>query len=259
VNVKIILVLLIGLRLASGVFASEPGIIAFQSGEMRTPLVELCTSEGCSSCPPADQFLSELTDSKGLWRDYVPVSFHVDYWDRLGWKDRFARAEFTERQRAYARTWKSRSVYTPAFVIDGREWKGFFEGELLPRSVNDRVGVLRLERVESRSWKLKFRPVKKHEGTLNGHIVIQGLGLDSLVSSGENRGRRLEHDFVVLSKVRVDLELVDGLWSARLPLDIRSEVKGEMAISCWVESGGRILQATGGKIPKVKRAKKGSN
>src|SRR4051812_30961894 len=78
--------------------------------------VELFTSQGCSSCPPADQNLGKLARRP----DIVALSFHVDYWDYIGWKDRFASKESTERQRIYARTLKQRYVYTPEMVVDGR-------------------------------------------------------------------------------------------------------------------------------------------
>lgn len=95
---------------------------AFESSERTTTLVELFTSEGCSSCPPAEKRLAALRMHPGLWTEFVPVAFHVDYWHRLGWPDRFARPEFTKRQHAYASEWRASSVYTPCFVLGGREW-----------------------------------------------------------------------------------------------------------------------------------------
>src|SRR5256886_7314986 len=85
--------------------------------------VELFTSEGCSSCPPADAWISQLKESPDLWKKIVPVVFHVDYWDNLGWRDRFAKPEFTERQRRYVAACRGDSVYTPGFVVNGREWR----------------------------------------------------------------------------------------------------------------------------------------
>ena len=96
----------------------------FASGPQQTALIELYTSEGCSSCPPAETWMSRLKESPGLWKQFVPIAFHVDYWDRLGWRDRFSSQRWTERQRRYASLWQSESVYTPAVVVNGREQRG---------------------------------------------------------------------------------------------------------------------------------------
>ena len=94
----------------------------FQSGPAATALIELYTSEGCSSCPPAERWLSELKTDKALWTAFVPVAFHITYWDDLGWPDAYAKPAFTQRQRDYASAWNSPSIYTPEFVYQGREW-----------------------------------------------------------------------------------------------------------------------------------------
>ncbi|MGH7869893.1 MAG: DUF1223 domain-containing protein, partial [Candidatus Dormibacteraceae bacterium] len=88
--------------------------LEFRSAATQTALLELFTSEGCSSCPPAERWLTGLKDSPRLWEAFVPVAFHVDDWDRLGWPDRWASKEFSDRQRAYAASWGSASLYTPA-------------------------------------------------------------------------------------------------------------------------------------------------
>src|SRR5438477_9939189 len=79
------------------ILASE---MVFESGPARVHLLELFTSEGCSSCPPAEAWMTKLKDNPGLWHDFVPIAFHVDYWDHLGWRDRFAAKEWTARQQA---------------------------------------------------------------------------------------------------------------------------------------------------------------
>src|SRR5581483_3259392 len=104
--------------------ADTPSGVTLRSGDSQASLIELFSSEGCSSCPPAEEWLSGLQTSNGLWKEFVPVSFHVDYWDYLGWKDKWASPEFTRRQRSYASLFNSDSVYTPEFVLNGREWKG---------------------------------------------------------------------------------------------------------------------------------------
>ena len=100
----------IGLAAFAGLRA-EPA--RFTSGPAQTALIELFSSEGCSSCPPAERWLGSLRTEPGLWRGFVPVAFHVDYWNRLGWPDRFSTREFTAREYDYAAAWHSDSVYTP--------------------------------------------------------------------------------------------------------------------------------------------------
>src|SRR3954470_548589 len=111
---------LVMLALAAAISASAAEN-TFESGTQRTHLLELFTSEGCSSCPPAEAWLSKLKTEPQLWRDFVPVAFHVDYWDHLGWRDPFAAKRWTARQSEYSARWKNNSVYTPGFVLDGRE------------------------------------------------------------------------------------------------------------------------------------------
>src|SRR6266480_7047743 len=103
--------------------SARAGEQRFESGAQKTHLLELFTSEGCSSCPPAEAWLSKLKAQPRLWKDFVPLAFHVDYWDHLGWRDPFAAKEWTARQHQYSASWKSESVYTPGFVLDGREWQ----------------------------------------------------------------------------------------------------------------------------------------
>ncbi|MCB1738986.1 MAG: DUF1223 domain-containing protein, partial [Gammaproteobacteria bacterium] len=112
--------------------SAQPQSIHVNSGPRQVALLELFTSEGCSSCPPADRWLSGLIDDPRLWRELVPVAFHVDYWDYLGWPDRFASREFSRRQRDHARSGGLSQVYTPGVVLNGAEWRGWHRGRPLP-------------------------------------------------------------------------------------------------------------------------------
>ena len=99
-------------RLLTAVAIALPGLASAQSGPV---VVELFTSQGCSSCPPADDYLAGLVGRD----DVLPLAFHVDYWDRLGWKDTLATPEYTARQYAYGNSFQNRSVWTPQFVVGG--------------------------------------------------------------------------------------------------------------------------------------------
>ena len=118
--------------------------IIFQSGETQTSLLELYSSEGCSSCPPAEKWLTGLKEAPGLWRAFVPVCFHVDYWDYLGWKDDLASPQFTKRQRTSAQYLKLDSVYTPGFLVNGREWRGWFDGKKSFPLTSEKIGQLKV-------------------------------------------------------------------------------------------------------------------
>lgn len=84
--------------------------IIFKSSQRQTALLELYTSEACGSCPPAELWLSRLKNVNGLWSEFVPVAFHVDYWSNLGWRDKFSKREFTLRQQNYAQIWSAQDI-----------------------------------------------------------------------------------------------------------------------------------------------------
>jgi hypothetical protein len=211
----------------------------FSSGENRTHLLELYTSEGCSSCPPAEAWLGTLRDAPGLWRDFVPVVFHVVYWDRLGWSDRFASRDFTARQYAYASRWSSDSVYTPGFVLDGTEWRP--AARRPPPATADKAGVLSADYADDGTCRVKFTA----PGDYEVHVALLGGGIVSPVRAGENAGRTLHHEFVALALRTARLEA--GAAQVMLPAAVRDGVT-RTALAVWVTRRGELtpLQATGG-------------
>ena len=106
-------------------------VFRLESRSESLKLIELYTSEGCSSCPPAEKWLSGFLKDPGLWTHRVPVAFHVDYWDRLGWKDKYASRENTLRQYRLRDEGALKSIYTPGFLVNGQEWRGRFQGSSL--------------------------------------------------------------------------------------------------------------------------------
>jgi hypothetical protein len=172
----------------------------------RTPvLVELFTSEGCSSCPPADALLSKLLSAQPIDTvEVVPLEFHVDYWDRLGWKDPFASAAYSKRQQDYSRHFGPDKVYTPQVVVDGQaELVGSDEAKVvdairsaaakkhlpLAVSASARGSVVRVS-VEAPAAAAGLEPTA---------IVVALVedGVSSAVRRGENTGRTLAHSAVV--------------------------------------------------------------
>jgi hypothetical protein len=214
-----------------------------RSGPQRVSLLELYTSEGCSSCPPAESWLGGLKADGRLWKGIVPVAFHVDYWDELGWKDRFAKREYTSRQRAYSTGWKISSVYTPEFVLDGQEWKGWFNGSALPGPGDRPAGKLEVK-IASQAAKISFSEIGAKE--IEAHLVPMGMDVNSDVRGGENGGRRLVHSFIALDLVSRKLTYKDGEFTGELPFDYSAA----KAVALWVTQAGSVepVQAAGGYL-----------
>lgn len=225
--------------------AAEP---RFASGPARVALLELFTSEGCSSCPPAEQWLGDLRHDAGLWKRYVPVSFHVTYWDNLGWRDALARPEFTARQKTYAAHWRSATVYTPCFVRNGSEWH---PGDA-EKTSDDKSGQLTVTVISSGEWKISFLPPSEKREEFDGHIALLGRGIVSRIRAGENNGRTLAHDFVALDLAEGALQNGQTAkeYTAVFRLKAGEVVKESVAIAAWVtrHRDNEPLQATGGDL-----------
>lgn len=227
------------------------GAQRFDSGTSRVSLLELYTSEGCSSCPPADDWLSGLQRREDLWSGLVPVAFHVDYWNGLGWKDRFSDPRFSQRQRAYAARWRRRGVYTPAFVLNGREWwPGRQFGRRLKLTDAEAPGRLRAT-VSGERVSIRYRPVHASNRPLTAHVAVLGFGRETRVGAGENRGGVLRHDFVALAYRHTALT-VDrhGALTGGTTLPGDTAAIGRVALAVWVSPNNSPvpLQATGGPL-----------
>ena len=220
--------------------------ITFQSSTVQTALLELYTSEGCSSCPPAEAQLSRLKKSNGLWKDFVPVAFHVDYWDYLGWRDPWASAEFSDRQRAYAQLWRSDTVYTPGFVLNAKEYRDWGRKEG-PAPSGIPVGVLTATSSDTTRWQINFAPTSAG-ADFEVHAALLANGLVSDVKAGENRGRRLNHDFVALTLASAALVRQGNSLRGEVHLDSRPQPSNNLALAVWITKKGRLepIQATGG-------------
>jgi len=237
------------LGLISHVQIAAGAPFSLTSGTEQVALLELYTSEGCSSCPPADRWLSALKDDPRLWTEIVPVAFHVDYWDYIGWKDRFASPAYGARQRRYAEQQAVRAVYTPGFVYNGEEWRQWFTGRYHDVPSSEAGGALTLE-LGGGQARVRYTPVTR-TGELEASLVLLGGGLSSEIKAGENRGRRLEHDFVVLGLVRAPLVRAGNEYSAMLPMPTSTAAAKQYAIAAWVSPSAEqgVLQSVGGWLP----------
>ena len=177
------------------------------SGPHTAALVELYTSEGCSSCPPADRWLSSLGGGDRVPARVVPLALHVDYWDYIGWKDPYARREFSLRQRKLSQLQRMALVYTPQVVLQGRDFRGWgtpaFDAavaKIAAQPARARISLLvrqgapRALQVEAGAELLD--PAQQADAAL--YLAAYENRLSSTVTAGENRGRTLAHDYVVL-------------------------------------------------------------
>lgn len=219
-------------------FQANAALKVFESSDRHVSLVELYTSEGCSSCPPAEQKLNSYADSSKLWNDFVPVAFHVDYWNYLGWDDRFSKPEFTTRQRQYSKDWKARTIYTPCFVINGKATR-----HPVTKAGKEHPGSLKAE-LDGAKLSITFNATQKHKQLQLWAAPLSGKE-STKVKYGENRGRTLEHYFVVLDLNQTKMTEADGKWSASLELDGSLPAS---ALAVWVSNGRNLapIQATGG-------------
>ena len=213
-------------------------LVAAPAAGQAPVVVELFTSQGCSSCPPADRLLGELAER----RDIVALAFHVDYWDYIGWKDAFAAPEMTARQKAYARAFGRRGVYTPQAVIDGATHEVGSDRLALEQAIG---AARRHEAVE-----MRFR----------GNVLVVGAGRapgaatlwlacwdrqhEVAVGAGENAGRHLAYHHVVRHLARL------GSWdgaAGEWPVDLAAErAAGRDGCAALLQAGevGPILGAT---------------
>lgn len=217
------------------------------SNSKKTTLIELYTSEGCSSYPPADAFLSQLKTSGELWNNYIPMAFHVDYWDYIGWKDRFAESEFTNRQTLHQLQGNSKSVYTPEFIVNGKEWKGYFGFNRIIPNGKSNQGKISLK-IKDTNIQIDFNNDKEEQMQKMYNLVILGMGLSTKIRAGENSGKQLNHDFVVLKH---HSKLGDGSVNFALP-EITTHKPKKLAIAAWVSSPDSLkpIQSVGAKIPE---------
>jgi hypothetical protein len=176
--------------LAAALAPAQAATCTARSSDVPPAIVELYTSEGCSSCPPADRWLSAL---KGR-SDVLALAFHVNYWDRLGWPDRFASAATTERQHALQRAWGAPYVYTPQVVLNGRDLRAW-SGAALPRPATSEIAIA-LER-DAAGVRARISAPASSSRALAGYWAVLEDGHVSRVKAGENAGETLKHDHVV--------------------------------------------------------------
>lgn len=190
------------------------------SGAQRVHLIELYTSEGCSSCPPADRWLNALPDDPAR----VALAFHVDYWDSPDWRDRFADPRYAQRQRALAAAAGNAIVYTPEVALDGREWRDWGGATPAADSAAPAPSLrLHVDAGPSLHAHLDARVAASEDaGAYVAYFALSEGELASTVRGGENRGARLHHDHVVRALVG-PLPLAQADATIAVPSGVRRE------------------------------------
>lgn len=216
------------------------------SAAHRTALLELYTSEGCSSCPPADQWLASLPGQGLAPGKVVPLAFHVDYWDKLGWIDPFAQAAFTQRQRE--RNGRLGWVYTPQFMLDGEDFRPNNRKlqTLLGRSPATATLKLTLDMSDPRRWLTQLTadvpaPTEAHQV----YVALYENNLVSHIQAGENARRSLRHDFVVRQLAGPFALNARGQLQHKLTFMLKPDWKPhDMGLAAFIQrADGRALQA----------------
>ncbi|MFN4191896.1 MAG: DUF1223 domain-containing protein [Tabrizicola sp.] len=195
-------------------------------------VVELYTSQGCSSCPPADEFVAMLASDPQI----LPLALHVDYWDYIGWEDHFAKAQFTDRQRAYAKAVGSRTIYTPQLIIGGQDRIEGFAPEQTAKRLRAHLEAgtpVRLT-VQREGDRLVIRA--EADPPLDEPVRVQLVRYTPeqtvRIERGENAGRTITYTNIVTSWERL------GDWSGREPLEVTAPFPGD-------EPGAVIVQQDG--------------
>lgn len=220
-----------------------------RSGPQTAVLVELYTSEGCNSCPPADRWLSGLAEKYPADR-VVPLALHVDYWDYIGWKDPYAKREFSQRQRRLSQLQRASFVYTPQVLVQGVDfpaWHGVdFERAVREITARPARASLELETLGMTDQALRLRalalvPDAKQAADAVLYVAAYENRLQSRVTAGENEGRVLQHDRVVL-----EWQGPYGLGVRQLALKLLPKPnKAESGVAAFIQNQrtGEVLQA----------------
>lgn len=185
-------------------------------------VVELFTSEGCSSCPPADELVSKLLSENK--QDVYILSFHVDYWDRLGWKDNFSQAAFSERQKKYAHYLSLDGVYTPQIVVNGTDqFVGSNERHLRQSLADDmkQSSQLSIEAAEIHSSNLHLTYKIADNNPILLNIALIQPEATSQVKRGENVGRKLHHVNIVRTLKTIEVSANTGSLDVEIPIELR--------------------------------------
>ena len=225
----------------------------------RVALLELYTSEGCSSCPPADKWLSNLRD-KGVTADkLVPLSLHVDYWNYIGWRDPYSSSQYTARQREVARRNRLSSIYTPQMVLNGQDFRAWHRQDIrrkledintLPAAAKFVMSWSEQRSDDNSSLSIKVNARLASSQAASSQLIVNLAvfenRLSSQVNAGENDGRKLEHDYVVRRLFKYPFADKHDIFIRQLSLPMDKDWnRDHLGLALFVQDSesGEILQA----------------
>ncbi len=200
-------------QIAFAIFVSLSAVTGAFAESARLVVLELFTSQGCSSCPPADALLTELTGHEGV----LPLALHVDYWDYIGWADEFARPEHTRRQKAYARMAQAGSIYTPQIVIGGVDhvvgFKPMEVAELLARHRAEPPRVRLKQAQDGVLYVTRAAGVAEFGTSVDVELVYYTPEEVVKIHHGENAGKTITYSNIVTQREHI------GRWDGTAPFE----------------------------------------
>jgi hypothetical protein len=206
--------------------------------------------------------LSKLKSTSGLWSEFVPVAFHVDYWNNHAWSDKFSSEQYSTRQRDYAQVWSAENIYTPEFVLNGKEWRNWFGFQGAPAASALKTGVLRVSSDDGKHWQADFVPAENGTADYEVTAALLVSETSSDVKGGENAGRHLNHDFAALSLITRPLASQTNGFQGKFIVDDKPKgIIGRLALAVWVTRREQLepLQAAGGWLPKSEKVNLSAN
>lgn len=218
----------------------------YQSAEHTVSLVELYTSEGCNSCPPAENWLKEKFQKSPNIKHIVALAFHVTYWDYLGWKDKFSSTLYDDRQRSLVSRQGGRSVYTPQLFLNGKTLGRLYsasralnELKKSPAKLRIKASVSTIEDKLDISLRLK-RLDKSLKDNVQVTVAAYENDIDSFIKAGENKGRKTQHQFVVRKLVSTLMSLKAG---EKNHFSFEKRIAQQWSgLVVFVESGDKVIQ-----------------
>jgi len=218
--------------------------LELNSGKAKISLVELYTSESCSSCPPAEKFISKFRESDLLWKKVVPISFHVAYWNHLSWKDKFSKKKYSARQRAGSKKIGS-NVYTPQILLNGADIKN---SNILKKIKEDEVvGNLYVKlnkELTLAKMELNSSEIKENRKYTCFAALLKNGELRA-ITSGENSGKTLKEDFIVTRDFDTKAKLTKNKASCTLNISVKNLPKYSLAFWVADSATNEVIQAVG--------------